>query len=446
MSPAGAKGATTVSRRLGDDALLVFLSDCHIGGDKGRDIFESPDDLAALFDELAARAGPLELVLAGDFFDCLRIGTVPPGQNRVSATIARPEYREVFGALARLAAGKDARVVYMPGNHDAEVWWNAEIRADLEREGLVHEFALSYAATFESAPGQVVYCEHGNEFDSANMKRNYDDPLDTPLGDHIVTEIIPRLPGGRAAAALQLREIDHVFPLDTIPQWIAGRLFYTLVTQLVRWLLLPLLVAYVAFEIVAYLLGGGDGAVTALFIKIVYDIVLLLAAFGVFFLVARRQANRSIESTPARPVEADMIRQRLQTGEPPPLAGELPGEIAVFVSGHTHAPALTQFERPASGGPGIAINSGCWLRQLQPMKAHFRAPAVFVNVFVQTHVRVFLRDDGLSVELWERLRPSRQSMRVAERLAVAGKLPAEPPAGSPPRVRAAAAVRVAPPA
>jgi hypothetical protein len=92
------------------------------------------------------------------------------------------------------------------------------------------------------------------------------------------------------------------------------------------------------------------------------------------------------------------------------------------------------------------VNSGCWLRQLQPMKAHFRAPAVFVNVFVQTHVRVFPRDGGLSVELWEDPRPCPQSMRVAERLAVAGKLPAEPPAGSPPRVRAAGSVRVAPPA
>jgi UDP-2,3-diacylglucosamine pyrophosphatase LpxH len=444
VSPAGESGPTTVTRRLADDALLVFLSDCHIGGDRGRDIFESPDDLAALFNELAARSGPVELVLAGDFFDCLRIGSVPPGGNRISATIARPEYREVFAALVRLAAGKDARVVYMPGNHDAEVWWNAEIRANLERQGLVHEFALSYAATFESAPGQVVYCEHGNEFDTANMKQNYDDPLDTPLGDHIVTEIIPRLPGGSAAAALQLREIDHVFPLDTIPQWIAGRLFYTLVTQLVRWLLLPLLVAYVAFEIVAYLLGAGARAITELFVEITYDIALLLAAFGVFFLVARRQANRSIESTPVRPVEADMIRQRLEKGEPPPLAGQLPGEIAVFVSGHTHAPALAQFDRPAGGGPGVVVNSGCWLRQLQPMKAHFRAPAVFVNVFVQTHVRVFLRNGALSVELWEHPRPSRQAVRVAERLAIAGRLPEEPPANSPPRVRAAASVRVAP--
>jgi len=31
-----------VIRKLRDDTLIVFLSDCHIGGDEGRDIFESP--------------------------------------------------------------------------------------------------------------------------------------------------------------------------------------------------------------------------------------------------------------------------------------------------------------------------------------------------------------------------------------------------------------------
>lgn len=423
-----------MQRKLSDDTLIVFLSDCHIGGDDGRDIFESPDDLAALFDELAKKEQPVELVLAGDFFDCLRIGHVPPGQNRASATMARPEYQALFAALRRVAAGANRRVTYLPGNHDAEAWWNEEIRADLQREGLVHEFALSYAATFASDPATVIYCEHGNEFDAANLKRNYNDPLDTPLGDHIVTEIIPQLPRGRAADALQLREIDHVFPLDTIPQWVAGRLFYTLVTQLFRWLLAPLIIAYVAFEVVAYFAGAGGRAVTDAFVSLTYHIALLFAAFGIFILIARRQANRAIESAPLRPVEADLIRARLESGKAPPLAGELQGDIAVFVSGHTHAPAMGHFNRPG-GGQGIVVNSGCWLRQLQPLKARFHMPAVFFNRFVQTHVRVYRKDGAVTVELSERPRPSPQAMRVAERIAIAGRMPAEPAAGTPPRVR-----------
>ena len=117
-------------RHGGDDRI-------HIGGDGGRDIFESPDDMKALFDELAAHPAPVELVLAGDFFDFLRIAELPEGANRVSLTIERPKYREVFDALRRLARGESNTVIYMPGNHDAEMWWNAEIRAALEREALV---------------------------------------------------------------------------------------------------------------------------------------------------------------------------------------------------------------------------------------------------------------------------------------------------------------------
>ncbi|HEV2745067.1 MAG TPA: metallophosphoesterase, partial [Rubrobacter sp.] len=98
---------------------MVFLSDTHIGGDPGQDYFESPEDLAALFEELAGHAGPVELVLAGDFFDLLKIRDVPDGENRASLTISRPEYRGLFRAL-RSFAGGDRRIVYLPGNHDAE--------------------------------------------------------------------------------------------------------------------------------------------------------------------------------------------------------------------------------------------------------------------------------------------------------------------------------------
>lgn len=93
-----------MKRTLADDTLLVFLSDCHIGGSDGRDIFESPDDLTQLFDNLGGHSGPIELVLAGDFFDLLRVVRVPDGENRASVTMARPEYQALFAALRRFAA------------------------------------------------------------------------------------------------------------------------------------------------------------------------------------------------------------------------------------------------------------------------------------------------------------------------------------------------------
>ena len=67
---------------LAENSLVVFVSDSHIGGDPGCDGFESPEELGGLFDELASRGGPVELILAGDFFDFLQIGKVPEGEDR----------------------------------------------------------------------------------------------------------------------------------------------------------------------------------------------------------------------------------------------------------------------------------------------------------------------------------------------------------------------------
>jgi UDP-2,3-diacylglucosamine pyrophosphatase LpxH len=438
-------------RRLSDDTLLVFLSDCHIGGDPGRDIFESPDELAALLDDVDSHPGPVELVLAGDFFDLLRIAEVPDGANRASLTTARPEYSGLFERLRRFAAGESRTVVYLPGNHDAEVWWNPEIRSALEEQGLVHEFALSYTACFMSEPDRIVYCEHGNQFDPANTFRDYADPLDTPLGDHIVTDLMPRLPGGRTLTpSLHLREVDRVFPLTTVPEWVAGRLFYDLVTQAVRWLLLPLLLAFVAYGSIKYALGAEDYGLLDVLVDVSYDIAVLLVAFALFVLVLRRTANQAIRGAAARfgvggedPEGPDMtvaeIRRRLEHELSPPLGGDQSGGIAVFVSGHTHSPSLVEFDT-RTGTRGAAVNSGCWLRQAHPVRAHLKAPSVFVSRPVLTHARVHLAAAGIEVELWEHPRPCRQNLLAVERLAIAGRLPAEPDDDAPPRVRARASV------
>ena len=118
------------------------------------------------------------------------------------------------------------------------------------------------------------------------------------------------------------------------------------------------------------------------------------------------------------------------------MARDLPGrEIDVFVSGHTHAPSLSEIQRE-NGNAAIIVNSGCWLRQLQPIQAHFRGPPVFVSKFVQTHVKVFLSDSSVCVELWEHPKPARVRLRVAERIWILGRLPAQPAEDAKPRVQA----------
>jgi UDP-2,3-diacylglucosamine pyrophosphatase LpxH len=150
------------------DTLLVFLSDAHIGGPAGSEIFESPAELTLLLKDLDRHDGPVQLVLAGDFLDLLRMEGAGGDGDRLTPTVTRPEYQDLFAALRGFAGGPGRRVVYLVGNHDTEVWWNPRVRRSLAEAGLVDVFGLSYAASFESRPGQVVYCEHGNQFDPAN--------------------------------------------------------------------------------------------------------------------------------------------------------------------------------------------------------------------------------------------------------------------------------------
>jgi hypothetical protein len=108
------------------------------------------------------------------------------------------------------------------------------------------------------------------------------------------------------------------------------------------------------------------------------------------------------------------------------------GEIAVFVSGHTHAPGLTPVTRP-DGSDMVIVNTGCWLRQLQPVRAWLGAPAVYVPTFVRTHVRVRMgsgSDPGaggrVTVELWNHPSGAERKLLWVERAAIVRRMPGQP--------------------
>jgi UDP-2,3-diacylglucosamine pyrophosphatase LpxH len=444
---------------LPDDTLLVFVSDSHIGGDPGCDGFESPEELASLFESLASWEGPVELVLAGDFFDFLQIGSVPDGENRASLTISRPEYCGMFDALRGFREKEGKRVVYLPGNHDAEVWWNPDIQRTLRGRGLVDEFAFSYLASYEVGGGaKVVYCEHGNQFDPENVVADYEDPLDTPLGHHVVTDFTRRVaPFGKVSWGLDLSEVKMVYPLVAIPQWIVGRYFYRFLEKISAYLLLPLLVAYLVYRFLAYTLTVYREAperffesyrtlpqIHWLFVEIVGFGVVTVIIFAVFFVLFRRAVRRTLARMsvggkgvaydPAK-ASAQKIEAMLDGGKPPPMSdfGE-PENIDVFVSGHTHLPSLSVVDKPG-GGERVLVNSGCWLRQIQPVEPLIAGPPVFVSKFVLTHVRIFARDGKLRVELWEHPKPAEQNLSRLEKLLSAGRRPRQPDSDSGPRLR-----------
>jgi hypothetical protein len=111
-----------------------------------------------------------------------------------------------------------------------------------------------------------------------------------------------------------------------------------------------------------------------------------------------------------------------------------PEEINVFVSGHTHLPSLDEVENRGSGR-AVMVNSGCWLRQLQPVSPYLKGPPVFVSKFVLTHVRVYVQGSSLRVELWEHPKLGEQRLSRIERFLSWNRRPSQPPADTKPRVR-----------
>jgi UDP-2,3-diacylglucosamine pyrophosphatase LpxH len=447
-------GAASAGRTedLTDDTLVVFVSDTHMGGDPGADLFEAHDELSILFVDLGRHDGPVELVLAGDIFDLLRVGEVATGTNRVAVILADPRYADLIAAWRTFAATDGHRVTYLAGNHDVEMWWNPGVRESLQREGLVHEFALSYGARYRSMPGHLIYCEHGNQLDLSNARADYGDPRESPLGDHVVADLMrPIAPRARTTRGIPLGDLPNVYPLTQIPEWLAGRLFYDLLRRAVTLVMLPLLAAFGLAYVLVYVVAAVRGetadasAVQGLFTAIGLAAAVLLVAFVLLFAVVRRALHRSIafiapnlagiDEEAASLARVELLKDRADAV--PNRADIAFRDIDVFVWGHSHAPSLTAFHDGSGVPVRVAANSGCWLRQLRPVPAHLGAPPVFVSQFVLTHVRVTRARDGLRAELWEHVRRVTQPLPWIERLAIAGRSDPDPVSPGPRLVTAA---------
>jgi hypothetical protein len=296
--------------------------------------------------------------------------------------------------------------------------------------------------------------------DPANVVEDYRDRLDTPLGHHVVADFTRRIaPFGEISGGLDLSELKMVYPLVAIPRWVASRYFYDFIGKVLAYLLLPLLGVNAIFRAISYLrvrgrgesskgvvgdLRGPPGGRAPLIAFALFGLT-NLALFTIFFLAVRRAVRKALESMSPdaepgyRPEDAQgLIEEMLRGDAGPPMAPSIdPKAIDVFVSGHTHLPSLTEMER-RDGRRAVIVNSGCFLRQLNPISPRLKGPPVFVSKFMLTHARVYARDGSLHVELWEHPKRARQKLSRIERLLSWGRRPPEPPAEADPRVRASA--------
>jgi UDP-2,3-diacylglucosamine pyrophosphatase LpxH len=162
---------------------IHVISDLHLGGAEGFQIFGSTVELSGLIVSLANAGSGVKvaLVINGDFVDFLAeqpAAHFSPSDavQKLQRVVEDPAFSPVFSALSKFASTANRTLVINLGNHDIELavpWVREEMTRtisgdDLASRGRIHW--ITDGTGFSCTVGAArVLCVHGNEVDSWNV-------------------------------------------------------------------------------------------------------------------------------------------------------------------------------------------------------------------------------------------------------------------------------------
>src|SRR5450756_315071 len=158
---------------------VIAISDLHLPPER---TMVSGRCCEVLARRLGAEPSPLTVVLAGDIVEMLAY----PG---VAASDVLEAHDDLCVALASVTEA-GGQVIYTVGNHDGDLAW------DLKAATAVRDLTgakLCLAADLRLPGGELIRVEHGHQIDPYNCFSDPRNPLDTPLGHHIVRDVIPKV-------------------------------------------------------------------------------------------------------------------------------------------------------------------------------------------------------------------------------------------------------------
>jgi UDP-2,3-diacylglucosamine pyrophosphatase LpxH len=354
---------------------VIAFSDLHLPPER--------TEVSARCAELLSRritgsgAENLTVVLAGDVVEML-------GFPDASMNMILESHADLCHALSRVSE-RGGQVIYTVGNHDGDLAWDVKA-ATAVRDLTGAKICL--AADLVMPGGKRVRVEHGHQVDPYNCFHDARNPLDTPLGHHIVREVMPKIEWLGRDWLNGMHEMAD--PAD-FPAFLASRLVYRKLTKHLWWLvLIPLLLLGLQLPIVAHLrsryFDGSrwlhDGEILG------YGAALDLAIIALIITIVSRRAWTSISSLA---LDERGYGQNRAARE---RADELIADgYAGFMSGHTHHPELH------AHGDGFYANSGSCTSVVESIDTTWGMPPVYLRTQQISWLELTATEDRFSATL-----------------------------------------------
>src|SRR5215472_1710996 len=357
------------------DGEVIALSDLHLPPERTTVSGRCCEIIARRLD---SQAGPLTVVLAGDIVEMLAFpGATADGILRAHDDLCR--------ALAAVTE-RGGQVIYTIGNHDGDLAWDLKA-ADAIRD--LTGATLCLAADLRLPGGERIRVEHGHQIDPYNCFHDARNPLDTPLGHHIVREVMPKIEWlGRDWLGGAHEMAD---PAD-FPSFLASRLVYRKLTQHLWWLVLLPVVLLVGLRLpfVADLRdrypGGARWVHDAEILG--YGAVVDLAIIALIIAIVSRRAWLSISALAL--AERGYGQNRAARERADQLIAE---GYAGFLSGHTHHPELH------AHGRGFYANAGSCTSVVEAIDTARGMPPVYLRTQQVSWLELTAAEDQFSAVL-----------------------------------------------
>jgi len=326
--PGVAGVADLLDVQVGPGATVLAVSDLHLPPQRTE---VSGRSCAVLAGRLAAETGPVTVVLAGDVLELLGF------PQATAAEILREH--DSLGAALLAVTERGGQVIYTIGNHDSDLAWDVKA-ADAVRE--MTGARLCLAADLILPGGGKVRVEHGHQLDPYNRFHDQRNSLDTPLGHHIVRQVLPRI---ELLGRDWLTGAHEMADPADFPAFVGSRLFYRKLVRHAWWLILlpvALLLALRVSELFELSSRFPDTTRWVHGAEILgYGAVADLIVVAVIIVIMSRRAWTSISALALDERGYGQNRAARQR------AADLTADgYRGFLSGHTHHPEL----REASAG------------------------------------------------------------------------------------------------